>query len=378
MGPSFQPYPFEKLRELIADVTPNPDYEPAVLTVGEPKFDTPELITKTLGEEAWRLRFYPKTGGEAALDEALIGFVKRRFWVEVAADEIISTLGTREVLFTLPQYLLFAEENPKMAFTNPFYQIYEGAGLASRAEMVHLDLTPDNGFMPPMDEEALDGCGLVILNFPNNPTGAVMDLETMKQWVALALKYDFVLVNDECYSEIYVEEKPVSILEASVAAGNPSFKNVLALNSISKRSSAPGLRSGFLAGDKTIIQGYLQYRTYAGVAIPHPLQYAAAAAWSDDAHAETIRQAYVKNLALAREILGVETSGATFYLWLHVGDDLEAARELLQRYNILVLPGSFLSRGETGRGYVRIALVESPEKMKPALERLAVWLKERN
>jgi len=371
----FEPYPFEKLSALLDPIEPNRDYEALTLTIGEPQFETPAFIREALCQDAPALRRYPKTAGEAALNDAMLGFVQRRFGVQLPPDALVSTFGTREVLFNFPQYLLFDKPEPVIAFTNPFYQIYEGAAIASRARVHYLNLDASNGFKPQVDTGMLDACDLVILNFPNNPTSSCLSLEELGEWVRLALKHDFVLLNDECYSEIYPNQAPAGILEASAAVGNSAFKNVLALNSISKRSSAPGLRSGFIAGDPAILNGYRQYRTYIGCASPLPLQSAAAAAWADEAHVEAARKIYRKNFELAKEILGTEIPDATFYLWLDVGDAIAFTEKLYREYNLKVLPGEYLARTDAdgnnpGKGYIRIALVESPERTKLALERI--------
>lgn len=371
----FEPYPFEKLTSLLEGITPNEAYSPIALTIGEPQFETPAFIQKSLAMHSEELRRYPKTAGEAYLNESMRTFVKSRFAVELKANELISSFGTREVLFNFPQYYLFDKQNPVMAYTNPFYQIYEGAAIATRSKVIHLNLTQENGFKPLVNEDELATCDLVILNFPNNPTASVLSIEELGEWVKLALKYDFCLINDECYSEIYTAQKVPSLLEASVHVGNESFKNVLVINSISKRSSAPGLRSGFIAGDAKILQGYAQYRTYVGCASPLPLQAAAAAAWADDEHVQVARDVYAQNFKAAREILGVETSDATFYLWLKVPDALKFTQGLYRDYNVKVLPGEFLARdnaqGENpGIGYIRIALVEETTKTIQALMRL--------
>jgi len=372
---TFEPYPFEKLNTLLADITPNPELEPILLTIGEPQFETPAFIQEALKESASLLRKYPKTAGEEYLVDAMRGFVKRRFGVELSENELVTSFGTREVLFNFPQYLLFDKAAPQIAFTNPFYQIYEGAAIASRAKMHFLNLSEENGYKPLMDEEVLKACDLVILNFPNNPTASCLSLDELGEWVKLALKHDFVLINDECYSEIYTERAVPSLLEASQHVGNDSYKNVLVINSISKRSSAPGLRSGFIAGDAEILKGYQEYRTYVGAASPLPLQVAAAAAWGEDAHVERSRAVYRRNFELAKEILGTEMPEATFYLWLKVDNALEMTRKLYREYNLKVLPGEYLARtdeqGENpGRDYLRIALVENEEKTKTALQRI--------
>ncbi|MDD3463058.1 MAG: succinyldiaminopimelate transaminase [Sulfurospirillaceae bacterium] len=371
----FEPYPFEKLTDLLKDIVPNPSYKPISLTIGEPQFETPDFIQEALRQNTKWLNKYPKTAGESFLKEAQLGFVKRRFGVDLKESELIPTFGTREVLFNFPQFLLHDKPNPVMAYTNPFYQIYEGAAIASRAKVLHINLTCKNDFKPDMSLPELLGADLIILNFPNNPTTATLSLEELGEWVKFALKHDIVLLNDECYSEIYVDKKPPSLLEASLHVGNDTFKNVLVINSISKRSSAPALRSGFIAGDEAILKSYLQYRTYVGVAIPLPLQYASAAAWSDDVHVEIIRKEYALNAKSAQEILGVAMPEATFYVWLHVENDLAFTKALYREKNIKVLPGSFLGRGGIADAYVRIALVEKNSTMTGVLKNLSDFIK---
>ena len=378
---NFEPYPFEKLNRLLENIVPNQAYEASVLTIGEPQFETPQFIQKSLALNAPLLKKYPKTGGESTLREAMRAFVARRFNTALSDAEIIPTFGTREVLFNFPQFLLFDKENSVMAYTNPFYQIYEGAAIATRSKVIHLNLTKENDFKPNIDEKELATCDLVIINFPNNPTTATLSLEALGEWVYLALKHDFVLLNDECYSEIYNDEPIPSLLEAATHVGNTTFKNILVINSISKRSSAPGLRSGFIAGDAKILAEYMKYRTYVGAASPLPLQYAAAEAWSDEIHVEHSRRVYQDNFKIAEEILGTQTPKATFYLWIAVEDALAFTKKLYKEYNVKVLPGEFLARednkGENpGSGYIRIALVENQEKTRDALNRIKECLSE--
>ncbi|HUH42442.1 MAG TPA: succinyldiaminopimelate transaminase [Sulfurimonas sp.] len=372
---NFEPYPFEKLNILLKDITPNDKYEPSTLTIGEPQFETPHFIQEALYNSVAQLKKYPKTAGEDELIAAQIEFVSKRFNVNLSDKEIIPTFGTREVLFNFPQFFLFDKKEPTIAFTNPFYQIYEGAAIASKAKTIHLNLTQENGFKPEIDEEKLSSCHLVILNFPNNPTSSTLTLEELSLWVKLALKYDFVLLNDECYSEIYTSTPIPSLLEASIYAGNKTFKNILVINSISKRSSAPGLRSGFIAGDETILREYIKYRTYLGCASPLPLQSAAAAAWRDEKHVQVARDIYKKNFEAAYEILGAQIPEATFYLWLSVPNALEFTKKLYKEYNVKVLPGEYLGRDDKngfnpGKDFIRIALVEDTKKIKSALERI--------
>ena len=369
----FEKYPFEKLTELLEGIEPNSDYSPSSLTIGEPQFDTPFFIQEALKNSTSLLNKYPKSAGEDYLKGAMIEFNQKRFGVELKKSQLIPTFGTREVLFNMPQYLLFDKSEPVIAYTNPFYQIYEGAAIASRAKVYHLDLTAQNDFKPQINDEMLKKCDLVMLNFPNNPTSATLELDELVIWVKKALEFDFVLINDECYSELYFDEenKPVSILNASIKAGNERFKNIIALNSISKRSSAPGLRSGFVCGDEDILKGYMQYRTYIGCAVPLPIQEASSVAWNDMEHVKYFQDTYKENFLIAREILGIDMPKATFYIWLEVGDELEFTKELYRQKNVKVLPGSFLGRNGIGKGYVRIALVEDAKKTREVLQRIA-------
>jgi len=374
----FESYPFEKLTALIKDVNPQAGYSPLKLTIGEPQFDTPSFIRERLCETSHTLNKYPKTAGEDELKSAMLGFVRRNFGVELKSGELIPTLGTREVLFNFPQFFLFDKNSPVMAYPNPFYQIYEGAAIASRAGVIHMNLRSENGFLPSLEElkkEIKNGKkpDIVILNSPNNPTAAVMGIEELKEWMSAALEYDFLLINDECYNQIYFGTPPPSLLEAAIAVGNKAFKNCLVLNSISKRSSAPGLRSGFIAGDGEILKEYMKYRTYVGATNGLPMQYAAAAAWSDEEHVARAREKYRQNFEIASKYLGTPIVDATFYIWFAVGNGVEFAKELYRQKNLLVLPGSFLARSFANE-YVRIALVESPDKTEEAIRRLRDFL----
>ena len=373
---NFQTYPFEKLNKLLEDIKPNKDYEAVSLTIGEPQFETPLFIQNELKNTTTLLNKYPKSAGEDYLKQSQINFVKNRFNIDLDQNEIIPTFGTREVLFNFPQFFLFDKQNPTIAFTNPFYQIYEGAAIASKADVIYINLTKENNFIAKLNEDDLQKVDLVILNYPNNPTSATIDIDTLVWWVKKSLEYNFVIINDECYSELYFDDskKPYSLLEACIKANNPTFKNSLVLNSISKRSSAPGLRSGFIAGDKTILKEYMKYRTYIGCAVPLPIQKAASIAWNDENHVKIFRDFYKQNFTLAKNILNIEPPEATFYIWLKVEDELIFTKELYKQYNIKVLPGSFLGRDGIGKGYVRIALVYDPSKTETILKRLKQFL----
>lgn len=368
----FKPYPFERLNNLVNGITPKKDI--FKLTIGEPQFETPQFIQQALKDSTNLLSKYPASSGESYLKNSQISYIKNRFNIDVRSDEIIPTFGTREVLFNFPCFVFSSlfSDNRVMAFPNPFYQIYEGAAIASGADVIYMPLESSNSFKPSLSKEDLARVKLVILNSPNNPTGRILDLEELKEWVKLALEYDFLILSDECYSDIYEITPPPSILEASKAIGNTSFKNIFCINSISKRSSAPGLRSGFIAGDREVLKQYALYRTYIGCAIPLPLQKASSIAWKSSS--EEFRLKYAKNLALAREILGVEVSPYTFYVWLEVKNDLEFCKNLYENEGILVLPGSFLGRNDIGSGYVRIALVYDYKVLEEILKRVGQWI----
>ncbi|MDR1911819.1 MAG: aminotransferase class I/II-fold pyridoxal phosphate-dependent enzyme, partial [Helicobacteraceae bacterium] len=253
MSISFEAYTFEKLRELLDGIKPNSAKKPINLQIGEPQFETPKEILEVLNAHQKMFNKYPLSAGIPKLKEAQIGFVDRRFGIKLENDQILPTLGTREALFNFPQCLLFDTVNPAIAYPNPFYQIYEGAAKASRARSVLLDLTRENSFKPDITDRRLKDCDLVILNSPNNPTGSVLSLEELTEWAKLSEKFGFTLLNDECYSEIYDKAPPPSLLQAAIKARNAEFKNIIVMNSLSKRSSAAGIRSGFVAGDKNIL-----------------------------------------------------------------------------------------------------------------------------
>jgi len=367
---NFETYPFEKLNNLLETISPNEEYTPLSLTIGEPQFNTPQFILDELQASSILLNKYPKTSGEMILREGILKYLQNRFNLNLSSKQIIPTFGTREVLFNFPQFLLHNIENSVMAYPNPFYQIYEGSAKATRSEVIYMNLTPQNNFQPTIDEKDLARCDFVIINTPNNPTASTILLEELKNWVKLALKHNFVLLNDECYIDLYLDKPLPSLLNASIEVGNSDFKNILVINSISKRSSAPGLRSGFIAGDAEILKAYMTYRTYVGCASPIPLQHASAVAWADQKHVDNFRAKYIKNFEIAKEILNIEPPLATFYIWLEVEDEIEFTIRLYKEYNLKVIPGSFLGREGQGKGFVRLALVYEEEKTKEALTRI--------
>ena len=371
---NFETYPFEKLNNLLKNIEPNTDYEALSLTIGEPQFKTPKFILDELNNHAMLLNKYPKTSGESILRNAMRTYLKNRFDLKLEDKQIIPTFGTREVLFNFPQFLLHDIKHSVMAYPNPFYQIYEGAAKATNSEVIYLNLTAENNFLPQIDEKALSHCDFVIINTPHNPTASTMLLDELKKWVNLALKYEFILLNDECYIDLYLDAPLPSLLNASIEVGNREFKNILVINSISKRSSAPGLRSGFIAGDAEILKAYMTYRTYVGCASPLPLQHAAAVAWADQEHVDGFRAKYIKNFEIAKEILDINPPLSTFYIWLPVEDEIAFTTRLYQEYNLKVIPGSFLGREGQGQGFVRLALVYEESKTREALKRIKMLI----
>ena len=367
---NFETYPFEKLNTLLENISPNLDYQALSLTIGEPQFETPKFILDALTNSASLLNKYPKTSGQPVLRDAMLKYLKVRFELTLTNKQIIPTFGTREVLFNFPQFLLHDIKNSVMAYPNPFYQIYEGAAKASNSEVIYLNLTEKNNFKPLINEIELAKCDFVIINTPNNPTSSSMLMEELKKWVKLSQSLNFILLNDECYIDLYLDQPLPSLLNASIEVGNTNFKNILIINSVSKRSSAPGLRSGFIAGDAKILKAYMTYRTYIGCASPLPLQEAAAVAWSDQKHVDEFRAKYIRNFELAKEILNIEPPQATFYIWLEVEDEIKFTINLYKDYNLKVIPGSFLGREGQGKGFVRLALVYEENKTKECLDRI--------
>jgi aspartate/methionine/tyrosine aminotransferase len=372
-GFNFERYPFKKLRSLLEDIQLDAEIAPINLQIGEPQFATPKALLEVLSAHLSLFNKYPPSSGIPKLKEAQIDFVDRRFGVKLNDNQILPTLGTREALFNFPQCLLFGKDKPAIAYPNPFYQIYEGAAKASRAESVLLNLETTNNFKPDITDPRLKKCDLIILNSPNNPTGSTLSLDELVEWAKLSEKYGFVLLNDECYSEIYFAAPPPSLLQAAQTIGNDGFKNIVVMNSLSKRSSAAGIRSGFIAGDKAILSQYARYRSYAGATAGVPLQIAAAYAWLDDHHSDEIRLKYAANMKLAQKTLEIQTPETTFYLWLAVSDDLAVARDLYGRYALKTLPGTFLARGKSPLGFIRVALVYEKNETIEALNRLKAF-----
>jgi len=373
-----QPYPFEKLRALLEGVTANPALRPISLQIGEPKHATPELVKAALAGSLDGLAAYPATAGTPALREAIAAWLVRRYGLPAldAGTQVLPVNGSREALFAFAQAVIDpAGGTARVACPNPFYQIYEGAALLAGARPVYLN----DG----MDLEQLDwqGVQLAYVCSPGNPTGRVLKLEDWRRLFELSDRHGFVIASDECYSELYYDElqPPLGALQAAQQLGRTAFDRVVAFSSLSKRSNAPGLRSGFVAGDAAILKRFLLYRTYHGSAMSLPVQQASIAAWRDEEHVRANRRLYAQKyravLPLAGVPLGAEMPEGGFYLWLRTPvDDTVFARELQRQYNVLVLPGSFIARdaqgANPGRNHVRLALVASLEDCVEAVQRI--------
>jgi len=379
------PYPFQKLAELFRDITPA--NKPAVsLSIGEPQHAAPQAVIDALIQHMDGLGNYPKTQGIPALRLTIARWLEKRFTLPAnsvdAERHVLPVNGTREALFSFAQAVIDRSKKPLVLMPNPFYQIYEGAALLAGAEPYYLDCAengqPDYHAVP---DDVWARCQLLYVCSPGNPTGAVTDMATLQYLLQKAVAHDFVIAADECYSEIYFDEAspPTGMLAACQALGMQDYRNCVVFHSLSKRSNVPGLRSGFVAGDATILERYHLYRTYHGCAMGLPTQYASIAAWSDEQHVIDNRACYRRKFTAVLDILGdlpgFQWPDAAFYLWPQLPfNALDFTRELYRQENIIVLPGEFLSRAHNGRNpgnnRVRIALVAGEAECVDAAQRL--------
>lgn len=380
------PYPFERMRGLTAGIKPNPEYRHISLGLGEPRHPAPELIKAALRESMDGLSKYPSTVGELALRETLCAWVNNRYGVSLEESQVLPVNGSREALFSLAQAVIDTTmAGATVVCPNPFYQIYEGAALLAGAQTAFANSDPSRNFAPnwtEIDTETWQRTQLVYACSPGNPTGAVMPLSEWESLFALSDRYGFVIASDECYSEIYFrDEAPLGGLEAAARLGRTDFRNLISLTSLSKRSNVPGMRSGFVMGDATLIKKFLLYRTYHGSAMAPMVQAASIAAWRDEEHVianrDQYRTKFERVMPLLTPYLDVTLPDAAFYLWAAVpgGDDVAFALDLLAKYNVSVLPGSLLAREahgiNPGAGRIRMALVAEVEECVEATQRIA-------
>lgn len=390
-----QAYPFEKLTALKAGFTPPDHLAHIALSIGEPKHEPPRFVVETLRNTLDKLANYPSTKGTSELREAIAQWASRRFQLSQLdpETEVLPVNGTREALFAFAQTVIEASsiemtDKPLVVSPNPFYQIYEGAALLAGADPYFLNCTKENNFIPnfkQVDASVWQRCQLLYLCSPGNPTGAVLNLEHYQTLLTLSDQYDFVIASDECYSELYFDEAnpPLGLLQACEQLNRHSYKNAVVFHSLSKRSNLPGLRSGFVAGDKAILQAFLKYRTYHGCAMPIQNQLASIAAWNDEKHVQESRQLYREKFAAVLSILNgsldVTQPDAGFYLWAITPiDEAEFAQRLYAEQNITVLPGSFLARDvegiNPGKNRIRMALVAPLAECIEAAERIKTFV----
>ena len=388
-----QPYPFERLRQLFATVTPPAHLSPISLGMGEPRHATPAFIKDALVAGLGGLASYPATAGEPRLREAFTGWIERRYGLALnPATQVLPVNGSREALFAFAQTIIDpTREGAVVVCPNPFYQIYEGAALLSGATPYYAPSDPARNFAVDWDsvpEAVWQRTQLLFVCSPGNPTGAVMPLPEWEKLFALSDRHGFVIASDECYSEIYFrDEPPLGGLEAAAQLGRSDFKNLVSFTSLSKRSNVPGLRSGFVAGDAALLKAYLLYRTYHGSAMGPAVQAASIAAWNDEQHVIDNRAQYRQKFAqvtpLLERVMPVSLPDAGFYLWAQVPEhlgmsDTDFARQLLAQYNVTVLPGSYLAReahgANPGAQRVRMALVAETAECLEAAQRIVQFI----
>jgi N-succinyldiaminopimelate aminotransferase len=387
-----QPYPFERLARLYAGVSAPAGLTPIALSIGEPRHATPGFITEEIITHLHGLARYPTTRGRTQLREAIAAWLVRRFRLPAGGldpqQQVLPVNGTREALFAFAQCVLDRTAHPVVLLPNPFYQIYEGAALLGGAEPWFLNTTAASGYRPDFDSvpaAVWSRCQLVYICTPGNPTGAIIDIPQLQHLIELADRHGFVIASDECYSEIYPDEAapPPGLLQAAAAMGRDDFRRCMVFHSLSKRSNAPGMRSGFVAGDARLIADFLRYRTYHGCAMPPATQAASIRAWLDEEHVIQNRSRYREKFAAVLDtlhpVLPVRQPEAGFYLWPETPlDDCEFARELQRQQNVSVLPGSYLSRTAAGvnpgRNHVRMALVAPLQDCIEAAERIKSYL----
>ena len=386
-----QPYPFERMAKLHAGVSPPASLPRIHLSIGEPKHPTPGFIAEALIEHLHGLSQYPATRGSDALRRAISDWLGQRFALPAdsldPARQVLPVNGTREALFAIAQCVVDRSRKPLVLMPNPFYQIYEGAALLAGAEPHFINAGADSGYLPDFDrvtDADWNRCQLLYLCSPGNPTGQLIDVATLQSLIERAQRHDFVIVSDECYSEIYSDETapPPGLLQAAAAMGNDRYERCLVFHSLSKRSNVPGLRSGFVAGDATLIEPFFRYRTYHGCAMPPPTQDASVRAWRDERHVIENRHLYRDKFRAVVDILApvldVSTPPGSFYLWPRTPiDDESFSRRLLETQNVIVLPGTYLSRdtpgGNPGSDHIRMALVAPLDECIEAARRIRAF-----
>jgi N-succinyldiaminopimelate aminotransferase len=381
-------YAFKRLEQLLAGVTPATNEPPLKMSVGEPQHQPPALLAETLAQNAHLWNRYPPVAGTPEWRQAVAEWLGRRYRLPAGLIDpdkhLLPAAGTREALFMVSLLCIEGAQRdpaPAVLMPNPYYQVYSGGGIIAGGEPVFLNATPQTGFLPDLDalEPALLArAGLLFLCSPANPQGAIASLDYWKRALGLARRYGFTLVADECYSEIYGEVPPPGALEAAAATG--SLDNLLVFNSLSKRSSAPGLRAGLIAGDARHIAMFTRLRSYGGAGVPLPTIAAATALYGDETHVEENRRLYRAKFDVAARLFGARHGfyrpGGGFFLWLDVGDGEQAARTIWREAGVVTLPGGYLARADQtgfnpGAAFIRIALVHDLDTTVAGLTRIA-------
>ncbi len=375
-------YPFARLRKLLDGLTPNPELEFIDAGAGEPRLPLPSFVQPTLDAHISGFSKYPTTTGNDFLRQSIAAWLKRRFSLKSidAGTQVLSANGTREALFAAAHALINpnAKSKPWVMMPNPMYQIYLGAAITAGGKPYLQPCTADTGFAPDIDGISHDvwrDTALVYVCSPSNPTGWVADGAYYTKLLELAEKFDFYVLADECYSEIYYADKPIGLLEVAQNMGNTDYKRCLVMNSLSKRSALPGLRSGLIAGDASLIQNFSKLRSYTGPATPLPLQHVAAAAWVDEVHVQQHLNIYRNSLDAFFKVYGGEIPEGSFFVWLPVEDEQAFVRRAYQEQAVKLLPGSYLGAEDengmnAGSHYVRAALVDGVEKAAELATRL--------
>ncbi len=377
-------YPFEKLNLLHTDIKPSKDV--INLSIGEPKLNADSKVLDILNKEANSFSNYPPMNAIPELSEAYRQYLESHFGIKnVAEDEVCLVAGTREGTFSIIQALFNkgnVKDKPYVVMPNPFYQIYGGATTLAGGEAKFLDCPEEDNFQPDLGSlksEDWQKCQILVLCSPNNPTGSILPLSKLKDILDLADKYDFYVVSDECYVDLYTsEELCPSILQAS----SDRSDRLIALHSLSKRSNLPGFRSGFACSSKKTISAYKKFRSFHGVSVPLPIQKASVEAWLNYDFVAENRKSYNDKFSLAADMLKDKVSNVipegAFYLWLDVRDGQSFSKKILEKEGLITLPGSYLSAEvngfNPGEKYVRIALVYDFETTEEALKRINNFL----
>lgn len=383
-------YPFQRLNRLLNGLDPATDKERIILSLGEPKHKPPSFILEILADGAHLLAGYPSTRGEERLRESICKWLSRRFAINQElldpASHVLPVSGSREAIFSFIQAAINRNtHNPaRVVMPNPFYQIYEGATIMAGATPYFLNSTEENFWLPQLDNVPVhiwQDTQLLILCSPDNPTGSVIPAEIYSKALDLADRHDFIVAADECYSEIYSDENnpPVGLLQIAMEKGRTGFERCIVFHSLSKRSNLPGLRSGFVAGDSSLIDAYFKYRTYHGCVPNRLTQAVSVAAWDNDDHVVQNRAVYREKFTavvdILQDVLQLNNPAAGFYLWPRTPDNAEDfSRELFLNENVVTLPGTYLARdtvnGNPGQNRVRIALVAELQECIDAARRI--------